>query len=431
MDDLMLTTVQAEFQEDSVLAHAVLNGDADLILSADSDLAALLGGRCVSIKNFTFNDRTKVKSIQAMGVFSAEYSTIQDICGLLGVPFNNIILAKRPVFEGIYCMKVRCLIAVGIGCDVFVNGVPRMTPKVMHKLILKMKQQQKPESDYYGIIMDTYLKNYVIDVKKNHPLSVDLISQIEIDQFKVMIDTFVDCMIYEPCNITNGDGNISTVLFDRNQYINSNYIPTSIHPYLESFARNDTCININRSVEDSEDLSVCIGPGNGLHYYMKKEGSNQCIDCQVVVCKTCTFLNATEIFCVNCFAASNFVSVGDLDASISTVEMVSTLNQQGYQISSSDPVEDIINIYDMVVNKSNSIYSEEILQNVTVPQESPLYLRYLRPTVTFDLTKGATFMYNENLGIQDVISVLDIIQQLVHILVAPYCSIYCKILLLQ
>jgi hypothetical protein len=166
MDRSMLSAVQAEFQADSVLAWAVLNGEADIILSADSDLAASLGGRCLSIKNFKFNDRSKVKTLQNMEIFSAEYSTVHDICGLLGVPTNSIVIAKRPVFEGICSMKLRCLIAVGIGCDVFLNGVPGITPMVIHEQIMKLKQQQKPESEYYDLIVDNYIKHYVLDVKK-------------------------------------------------------------------------------------------------------------------------------------------------------------------------------------------------------------------------------------------------------------------------
>jgi rRNA-processing protein FCF1 len=46
-----IQVVQAEFKADSVLASAIENHDADIILSSDSDLAALLGKKCVSIKN--------------------------------------------------------------------------------------------------------------------------------------------------------------------------------------------------------------------------------------------------------------------------------------------------------------------------------------------------------------------------------------------
>jgi hypothetical protein len=230
-----------------------------------------------------------------------------------------------------------------------------------------------------------------------------------------MINTFVDCMLYEPCNIATSVDGVSTVLFDRNQYINNDIVPTLLHPYLESFARNDSNIIIYGTIHNNVDVAKCIGPGNGPHYYMNKEGNNQCCECNAVVCKTCTFANGTEMFCVNCFAASNFVSVGDLDLTISTNEMVTVLNDRGYNISSTDPVEDIMDIYDSVVNKSNGIYSEDILENVTVPQETSLYLRYLQPLVTFDLNKGACFMDDEKLTLQDVIGVLEIIQQLVHI----------------
>jgi hypothetical protein len=51
-----ITVVQAEFQADSLLAGSLNNKDADLVLSADSDLAALVGPKCFGIKSFRFID---------------------------------------------------------------------------------------------------------------------------------------------------------------------------------------------------------------------------------------------------------------------------------------------------------------------------------------------------------------------------------------
>jgi hypothetical protein len=133
MDPAVLTAVQAEFQADSVLAGAVVKSEADIILSADSDLAALLGDKCISIKNYKFTDRTKTKTLKGMELFSADYSTIHDITTHLGIPTENIIMAKRPVFEGITDMKVRCLIAVGLGCASMVYLALR--PKLFTSLL--------------------------------------------------------------------------------------------------------------------------------------------------------------------------------------------------------------------------------------------------------------------------------------------------------
>jgi hypothetical protein len=57
----VLEVVQAEFQADSVLAGALDSHDADLVLSADSDLAALVGCKCFGIKAFKFVDRNRSK----------------------------------------------------------------------------------------------------------------------------------------------------------------------------------------------------------------------------------------------------------------------------------------------------------------------------------------------------------------------------------
>jgi hypothetical protein len=368
----------------------------------------------VSIKNFKFNDRSKTKTLKGMEVFSANYITIFDICNHLSVPVTDIVLAKRPVFEGISNMKVRCLIAVGIGCDTYINGVPGITAKVIHDFIMKLKQEKKPISDYYGSNMDKYLKHYTLDVKKKSPLLVGLPGQDEINKYSLMVNTFVDSMIYEPTNVTNGS-NINMNLFVTNQYMDADFAPTSLHPYLQSFARNDTTIEITGTIDQCDDLSVCIGPGNGPHVYMGMEGNHTCFECQKIICKTCTFPNGDEMFCVNCFAASNFITVSELDSSITTEEMAQQLTQRGYQVLSNDPVEDIIDMFDTIINKNNGIYCEEVFQNVTVPKEIPMYLQSLQPIITFDLKKGASFIDDDSLNLQEVIDVLQIIQELVNI----------------
>jgi hypothetical protein len=56
VSDVLITVIQSEFQADSTLAASNNNNESEMILSADSDLAALLGAKCISIKSFTFWD---------------------------------------------------------------------------------------------------------------------------------------------------------------------------------------------------------------------------------------------------------------------------------------------------------------------------------------------------------------------------------------
>jgi hypothetical protein len=160
IDPSILSVVQSEFQADSTLAGAINSNDADILLSTDSDLAALLGRRCISIKSFVYQNRYKVKVLKELDIFSAEYQTMQDIAQHLNMPVDSIVLAKRPVFEGIPDIKTRCLISVGLGCDVCIGGVPNITPKTMHEFLCKLMVEGCNVDEYFEKIMAKYLTCY-------------------------------------------------------------------------------------------------------------------------------------------------------------------------------------------------------------------------------------------------------------------------------
>jgi hypothetical protein len=134
-----LTVVQAEFQADSILAGCIENHTAVLVLLSDSDLAVLLGSKCISFKDFSYNDRYKLKTMKDMEIFWPDLSVIQEIVDHVGIPDKNIVYSKKPLLEGIVDMKVRCLLAVGIGCDVYLSGVPGFTPKYLLEFVQKLK----------------------------------------------------------------------------------------------------------------------------------------------------------------------------------------------------------------------------------------------------------------------------------------------------
>jgi hypothetical protein len=89
LDQSLLYAIQSEFQADSTLAWAINTQEADMLLSTDSDLAALLGHRCVAIKNFTYQDQNKVKVLKDLDFFSADYNTIHEIAVHLNEPIEN------------------------------------------------------------------------------------------------------------------------------------------------------------------------------------------------------------------------------------------------------------------------------------------------------------------------------------------------------
>jgi hypothetical protein len=163
-----MTVVQSVFQADSTLAASINHNNAEIIFSADSDLAALLGDKCVAIKKYSFIDKARIKIVKDIELFSADMSTIKEICDSINLPVESIVIPKKPVFEGITEMKVRCLIAVGIGCDVYIPGVPSVTAKVICEIINKMKSDHIPSHEYYNVIMEKYIVMYTLFLKKNY-----------------------------------------------------------------------------------------------------------------------------------------------------------------------------------------------------------------------------------------------------------------------
>jgi hypothetical protein len=57
-----IAVCQAVFQADSVMAYRMVNHDTDILLTSDSDQAALLGHECVSVKSYKFKQGKKQHS---------------------------------------------------------------------------------------------------------------------------------------------------------------------------------------------------------------------------------------------------------------------------------------------------------------------------------------------------------------------------------
>jgi hypothetical protein len=71
-----LYVIQAVFQADSVIATHCVAGISDLVFANDSDLAALAGGSCLSIKSYKYLESSKACLLQDMKVFSGQFLTI-------------------------------------------------------------------------------------------------------------------------------------------------------------------------------------------------------------------------------------------------------------------------------------------------------------------------------------------------------------------
>ena len=63
-------------------------------------------------------------------------------------------IPRYPILDNIRFPFVRALIAVGIGCDVHLSGVPHVTPKTIHEFLLEPKTNNAMFDDMIEYMID-------------------------------------------------------------------------------------------------------------------------------------------------------------------------------------------------------------------------------------------------------------------------------------
>jgi hypothetical protein len=118
---------------------------------------------------------------------------------------------------------------------------------------------------------------------------------------------------------------------------------------------------------------------------------------------------------VHCYAATQFVDLDFINNDKSPEEMVSLLNNKGYQIALTDRLEDVVDMYDTVVNKNGGIFGLDIVNSVTIPEQTSKFITALETKCNIDLMQGGLFIGTPGLSISDIVGVLQIICELVNI----------------
>jgi hypothetical protein len=121
-------------------------------------------------------------------------------------------------------MKDSCMISLGLGCDVYLQGVPGITAKVVHKFLLKLKQDMVAPEVYFDKLLENFASNYSTKTKKKNGINVSI---DDIFQYWMMLEVFVDCSCFEPTNyelLRSITGNLS----NDNIYIDDECTPISM-----------------------------------------------------------------------------------------------------------------------------------------------------------------------------------------------------------
>ena len=109
--------VVAEFQADSYMAAQIIDRAAIMVMTKDSDIPIIAGDCCISIKSFTKGKFEIVCTSEA---------TLNHALSYLSEASKEKVQFKaavNPVFEGICYVRLRALIMLMLGCDVFIPGM--------------------------------------------------------------------------------------------------------------------------------------------------------------------------------------------------------------------------------------------------------------------------------------------------------------------
>ena len=248
-----LTVCQAKYQADSVIASRCNKRISDLVLGTDTDLSAHCGSLCLGIKDFKFND-DKISDIE---LFSSCNQTILNIAQILNIDTTKknkrLIIPPFPVFEGINDPCIRSLISIGLGCDVVDKNLKTVTPNSLYNFLSSIRIITV--DNLYNDIMNFFIHKH-FGVK-----NINTLDNSVVDDFKNIINIYVESYMYEPAIYYVGDGDIVSNI--QNIYIHDSS-PLTLHEYNIDFAENNNKIII-RNLDVA--CGTCVGPGNGSHCY--------------------------------------------------------------------------------------------------------------------------------------------------------------------
>jgi hypothetical protein len=243
---------------------------------------------------------------------------------------------------------------------------------------------------------------------------------VETDKFSVMIDIFVDTLMYEPTTVTDST-NITYI-----------YKPPDniLHDYIKHFNNNIKYIN-NINIDYTEPVvgcCQCVGTGDIPHLILEAEGICCCSECGETSCLQCILCddeNSEIKFCYKCYLSHCSVEKNSLEELTSTTtstlqEARRKLNMLGYSVPTEYKEINLMDDYDTIVTYETiiNVYDEKMLKKkITVLTHNTDYLQDLRNNTLFSFTfaDGASFVVDKSMSGHQIIEILKTISSLVMI----------------
>lgn len=409
--------LKAKFQADYVIARRVNEGKTDLIFSEDSDFVALLGNKCLLLKKVQeavakpskrgrkkkdtdeqineqmITDASQLQVVLAGGC-NVQMETLRDRL-INHRTKGKWMPAVTPMFQS-ESPKLRAMMALTFGCDVFPNGWSGVGYKNANAMLndLMISEAANVKENNWSGIENKY------KTKLAHGLQVE--TQV--------VDTLVNSFLFEPGTVM--EGTIATVNEEMNVegYIDKLMIPTSLSVYLESFALPGVKVEKN----ECENVLVCNGSfntsGNRSHRYLGLEGSVLCSMCNVTFCRSCAYCpekdnkvsskeriiyaDCKEPFCLDCFRTSRLgmdvpnepESSNQSSNDKSLKDIMSELSKRfGVQMDNKATLVETMDIYEAYISSPNNIFSH--------------HQKYIKEQVIFPIHQSSVLNNETSTGI--------------------------------
>jgi hypothetical protein len=252
-----------------------------MVLSTDTDIPLFTGDSCISIKGF---------SKKNFDLVSTSKSALECMMNYVGAESKvQVIPAEHPIFEGICDDRLRSLMMVLVGCDVFPCGVKNVGIPTLAKIVRKFRTTSSTLA--YN---EAALFEYLLEVLKKEfkPTLIQEATEVSREEAEAVADgeaeeialTLVDALVYEPTN------KVEMPL----SYLGG-VEPKELFKYCVEFAAPTT------QIKQGPVVLKCKGIGGKDHNFLAACGHGKCTKCGHVVCTYCqitTNENTMATYCL-------------------------------------------------------------------------------------------------------------------------------------
>jgi hypothetical protein len=290
----------AEFQADSYMLGQLLNNDAIMAMTKDTDILILAGDCGMVINKFTKN------KYQIVGTTE---STLKFAMSLLppksGAKFKP---ATKPIFDSVQCPRLRALMMVILGCDVYVSGMNDVSVATLAKMMDKTKRE----------LADTFTEGMLFASLRQQLMDKNELSS-------EVVDTYIDAILYEPSNSITGTEDENCCHTTNRSYLFG--APSTLPKYLEQFSIDEEFLTNN--IVSGPGMSLRKGVGDRSHQFLTDEGCKSCAHCGELTCAhCCATTNDGTVYCLPCYATNALVPLAGGEGSKTIAEMHLELKDQ-------------------------------------------------------------------------------------------------------